>query len=184
MVRLARVARNLLRRRAQEKKSDEGRARRPPDLARQPNKSGYDDKGGNRGPIECSRDTISNRTKFRSPAEAEMLASGAEIKIVSRELPLIGAEWDRAVDLPLPLPPAIRAIGRSRAQCDLYEQMLIDAALKDGRFALARALLSERTLLRPRNAWGWRNTARAAAGLGDDAAARAATEEERRLLAA
>ena len=61
--------------------------------------------------------------------------------------------------------------------------MLIDAALKDGRFALARALLSERTLLRPRNAWGWTHTARAAAGLGDDAAAKAAVEQARRLLA-
>jgi len=93
-------------------------------------------------------------------------------------------DWGRVVDLLLEKRPAIRCIGGSRAQRDLWEQMLIDAALKDGRFALARALLSERTLLRPRNAWGWTHTARAAAGLGDDAAALAAAEQARRLLAA
>jgi tetratricopeptide (TPR) repeat protein len=92
-------------------------------------------------------------------------------------------EWSRAVELLLPLRPAIRRIGGSRAQRDLFEQMLIDAALRDGRFALARALLSERTRLRPRNAWAWMHTARAAAGVGDDAAAQAAREQAKRLLA-
>jgi tetratricopeptide (TPR) repeat protein len=92
-------------------------------------------------------------------------------------------EWARAVALLLPLRPAIRRIGGSRAQRDLFEQMLIDAALRDGRFALARALLSERTRLRPRNAWAWMHTARAAAGVGDDAAAQAAREQAKRLLA-
>lgn len=95
-----------------------------------------------------------------------------------------GSEWGRVVDLLLPLRSAIRRIGGSRAQRDLFEQMLIDAALKDGRFALARALLSERTLRRPRNAWGWTHTVRAAAGLGDETAALAAAETARRLLAA
>jgi len=88
------------------------------------------------------------------------------------------------VDLLLPLRPALRSIGGSRAQRDLWEQMLIDAALKAGRFPLARALLSERTLLRPRNVWGWTHTARAAEALGDHAAARAAEAEAKRLLAA
>jgi tetratricopeptide (TPR) repeat protein len=95
-----------------------------------------------------------------------------------------GGDWGRAADLLLELRPALRAIGGSRAQRDLWEQMLIDAALKDGRFPLARALLSERTELRPRNIWGWRHAARAAEGLGDHAAARAAEAEARRLLAA
>jgi tetratricopeptide (TPR) repeat protein len=93
-------------------------------------------------------------------------------------------EWGRVVDLLLEKRPAIHRIGGSRAQRDLYEQMLIDAAIKDGRFNLARALLSERTLLRPRNTWGWKHAAIAAAGLGDVAAAKAAAEEARRLLAA
>ena len=93
-------------------------------------------------------------------------------------------EWARVVDLLLPLRPALRAIGGSRAQRDLFEQMLIDAALKAERFHLARALLSERTLLRPRNAWGWKHTALAASGLGEAAVAKAAAEEAGRLVAA
>jgi hypothetical protein len=62
--------------------------------------------------------------------------------------------------------------------------MLIDAALKAERFHLARALLSERTALRPRNGWGWKHTALAAEGLGERAAAQAAREAAKRLLAA
>jgi tetratricopeptide (TPR) repeat protein len=91
-------------------------------------------------------------------------------------------EWRHTVELLLPLRPKIRDIGGSRAQRDLFEQMLIDAALKDGRFQLARALLSERTGLRPNNAWGWKHTALAAAGLGNDVASRAAAAKEKRLL--
>jgi tetratricopeptide (TPR) repeat protein len=91
-------------------------------------------------------------------------------------------DWGRAVDLLLAQRPAIRHIGGSRAQRDLWEQMLIDAALKDGRFKLARALLSERTQLRPRNAWGWRHAALAAAGVGDEAAATAAAAQVKRLV--
>jgi tetratricopeptide (TPR) repeat protein len=93
-----------------------------------------------------------------------------------------GGEWGRAVELLLPLRPAVRRIGGSRAQRDLFAQMLIDAALRDGRFTLARALLAERTGLRPRNAWGWKHASLAAAGLGDDVAAQAAREQAKRLL--
>jgi tetratricopeptide (TPR) repeat protein len=93
-------------------------------------------------------------------------------------------DWGRAVDLLLPLRPALRDIGGSRAQRDLWEQMLIDAALNAERFHLARALLSERTRLRPRNAWGWTQTALAASGLGESAAAQAARGEAKRLVLA
>jgi len=51
-----------------------------------------------------------------------------------------------------------------------------------GVFTLARALLAERTGLRPRNAWGWKHASLAAAGLGDDVAAQAAREQAKRLL--
>jgi tetratricopeptide (TPR) repeat protein len=90
-------------------------------------------------------------------------------------------EWESVVDLLLPLRPALRDIGGSRAQRDLWEQMLIDAALKGGRFPLARALLSERTALRPRNGWSWNETALAASGLGEEAAAQAARDVAKRL---
>jgi tetratricopeptide (TPR) repeat protein len=93
-------------------------------------------------------------------------------------------DWARVIELLLPLRSALRDIGGSRAQRDLWEQMLIDAALKAGRFRLARALLSERMRLRPRNAWGWKHAALAAEGLGEAMAASAAEAEAKRLLAA
>ncbi|HZS83490.1 MAG TPA: tetratricopeptide repeat protein [Stellaceae bacterium] len=93
-------------------------------------------------------------------------------------------EWGRVVERLTPLRRAVHAIGGSHAQRDLFGEMLIDAALKDGRFALARALLSERTHLRPRNIWGWTQAARAAAAVGQEAAAAAAEAEARRLRAA
>jgi hypothetical protein len=93
-------------------------------------------------------------------------------------------EWGRVVELLSPIRPAIRKIGGSHAQRDLYQEMLIDAALRDGRLALARALLSERAHLRPRNVWGLKHYARALAALGDGTAAKVAETEARRLLAA
>jgi hypothetical protein len=93
-------------------------------------------------------------------------------------------DWRRVVDLVLPIRGAIKRIGGSHAQRDLFEQMLVDAALKDGRVDLARALLSERLQRRPSNIWGWRHAARAAAGQGDDAAEKVAEAEVKRLLAA
>lgn len=58
-----------------------------------------------------------------------------------------------AVDGLLPHRSALYQIGGSRAQRDLFELLLIDAALKAGRKGLARALLSERGLQRPGNPW-------------------------------
>jgi tetratricopeptide (TPR) repeat protein len=77
----------------------------------------------------------------------------------------------------------IRRIGGSHAQRDLFEEMLIDAALRAGRAEQARALLAERLERRPRNAWGWRHYAEALGRLGDSAGASHAREEAARLVA-
>jgi tetratricopeptide (TPR) repeat protein len=68
--------------------------------------------------------------------------------------------YGEAVDALLPHRAALRRIGGSRAQRDLFEQLLIDAAVKSERKELACALLSERTVIRRSNAW---NRAMAAA---------------------
>jgi tetratricopeptide (TPR) repeat protein len=91
-------------------------------------------------------------------------------------------EWRRVVDRLSMLRPAIRGIGGSHAQRDLFQQMLIDAALRDGNLKLAKALLSERTHARARNVWGWKHYAKAASGLGEAGVAVAAEAEARRLL--
>ena len=69
--------------------------------------------------------------------------------------------YAEAVEALLPHRGALHRIGGSRAQRDLFEQLLIDAALKAGEGRLAQALLSERRLLRPDNPWNQRMTAEA-----------------------
>jgi tetratricopeptide (TPR) repeat protein len=62
-------------------------------------------------------------------------------------------DYGRAVDLLLPVRGSIRRIGGSHAQRDFFMKLLIDAAMKAGRVDVARTLLQERLVARPRNAW-------------------------------
>jgi tetratricopeptide (TPR) repeat protein len=59
----------------------------------------------------------------------------------------------RVLDLVLPVRHAIRRIGGSHAQRDLFAQLVIDAAVKAGRHDVARDLLRERLTARPKNSW-------------------------------
>src|SRR2546423_1232438 len=63
-------------------------------------------------------------------------------------------DYTRALDRLLPVRGAIRDIGGSHAQRDLFAQLLIDSAVKSGRREVAIELLNERLSLRPRNSWG------------------------------
>ncbi len=67
-------------------------------------------------------------------------------------------DFGRAVDLLLPRRDAIRRIGGSHAQRDLFARLLIDAAVKAGCHAVARDLLAERLSRRPNNAWAIRTS--------------------------
>ena len=95
-----------------------------------------------------------------------------------------GGEYARAVDLLLPIRYDFLALGGSHAQRDLFVETLIHAALKSGRFALARSLLSERTALRPNSPSSWRLFASAHEGLGDAERARAAAAKAEEVLSA
>lgn len=59
-----------------------------------------------------------------------------------------------AVDHLMPVRHRIRRIGASHAQRDVFDQLLIDAAVRGHRFADARDLLAERLSRRPTNRWG------------------------------
>ena len=61
----------------------------------------------------------------------------------------------------------IQRIGGSHAQRDLFEEMLIDSALRAGDAETAKRLLTERLERRPRNAWGRRHLAAALDALGE-----------------
>ncbi len=106
-------------------------------------------------------------------------------------LPLCEALWayrqgnyDKTMHLMLPIRYALFRIGGSHAQRDLFEQILVQAAFKAGRHALARSLLSERTARKPTSIWSWVRYAEALEALADHEGARAARTTAARLLAA
>ena len=63
-----------------------------------------------------------------------------------------------------------------------FHQILIAAALRAPRPALARALLAERVRLRPNNAWTWERYGEALEALGDHDGATDAAGRARSLL--
>jgi len=71
-------------------------------------------------------------------------------------------EWVEAADRLLSVRERIWRIGGSHAQRDLFEEMLIDAALRAGRRSEAQALLARRREARPGNEWGRRRLHRLA----------------------
>ena len=77
-------------------------------------------------------------------------------------------------------------VGASHAQRDLFSLLLIAAAQKSGRSALARALLAERVELKPHSVASWLHYGDALDKLGDQAAVAArerAANEARRVSA-
>ena len=79
----------------------------------------------------------------------------------------------------------VHRIGGSHAQRDLFEEMLIDSALRAGEVETTKALLTERLERRPRNGWAWRHFAAALDALGERdgaSAARAKAAELRQRL--
>ncbi|MCK7622637.1 tetratricopeptide repeat protein [Streptomyces sp. RS10V-4] len=79
-----------------------------------------------------------------------------------------------AADLLLPVRYRLHEFGGSHAQRDAVQRTLVEAALRAGRGDLTRALLSERSRLRPVCPYNWSAKARLAEREGDGARAAAA----------
>ena len=67
-------------------------------------------------------------------------------------------DYADAVELLLPLRLVAHRFGGSHAQRDLINLTLIEAALRGRRLTLARALLAERTALKPASPFNWATT--------------------------
>ena len=67
-------------------------------------------------------------------------------------------------------------MGASHAQRDIFHQYLIEAAIAAGRLALARSLLSERSLTKPNSPGSWMRYAAVLDQLGESGAAAQARE--------
>ncbi len=93
-------------------------------------------------------------------------------------------DYRAAVDLLLPIRYAVQRIGGSHAQRDIFQKILIEAALRDLRAPLARALLVERREARPWSPAAWKDYARVLDAVGDAAGAADARSTADALLAA
>ena len=62
------------------------------------------------------------------------------------------------------------ATGGSHAQRDIFQQILLEAALRGNRLPLARALAAERVSLKPRSRGNWTKHIHVLERLGDTAA--------------
>ncbi|MET0985463.1 MAG: tetratricopeptide repeat protein [Steroidobacteraceae bacterium] len=81
-------------------------------------------------------------------------------------------DYQRAVDLLLPIRTIANRFGGSHAQRDLIHLTLTECALKSGQVKLARALANERVQLKPSSPFNWLLKARALEGAGDQDGAR------------
>ena len=96
----------------------------------------------------------------------------------------IDKDFGKTVDLLLPVRYQIYKIGGSHAQRDVFAQLLIYAAIADGRCELARALVGERLERRPGSPLNWRWLGQALEGLKDAAGAVIAKNKAEKLIAA
>ncbi len=108
----------------------------------------------------------------------------AGIPVAEAILAYAARDYARVVRIMLDTRYRMRPLGGSWAQRDVWERMLLDAALKDGQHALARALFAERTAANPTSAPSWKLYAEALEGCGAAGDARAARAKAAALLAA
>ncbi|MEM7499643.1 MAG: tetratricopeptide repeat protein [Pseudomonadota bacterium] len=88
-----------------------------------------------------------------------------------------GGRARAAYDRLNPIRYALDPIGGSHAQRDVFEMLLIDAAMRAGETGAAAAMLAERVAERPGGVWGWQRYADALEARGDTDAAAAARAE-------
>ncbi|HUK10049.1 MAG TPA: tetratricopeptide repeat protein [Stellaceae bacterium] len=128
---------------------------------------------------------LKSSTEFarqRGMLEADVMAESG-LALGEAALAHRRGDHGRVIELLYPRRDSIRRLGGSHAQRDLYEQMLIDSAIRSRQNPLARALLSERLTLRPDNLWGWRQLAALARATGDRSALAQAEAAAGRILA-
>ena len=105
------------------------------------------------------------RTNIRMTAEIGLPACRAALAFVD----------DRhgdVIDELMPVRRTLHRFGGSHAERDALQRTLLESSLRAGRYALARALTSERLGVRESSVYSWSQRARALKGLGnlDDAA--------------
>ena len=113
------------------------------------------------GRLQAAREYLRSLATFSREGNNDAAKVTARLTIPLAKSLLAFAEGDYAVviDTLLEMRHEMTALGGSHAQQDIFTQILIESALRDGRTSLARSLLGERTQLRPGNEWAPRRIA-------------------------
>ncbi len=90
--------------------------------------------------------------------------------------------YARTIELLSPLRYAWARSGGSHAQRDIFHQILLEAAIRDGRLPLARALAAERITLKPESRGNWAKHLTVLEIMGDTAATQAARQAMEQAL--
>ncbi|MFF3439999.1 tetratricopeptide repeat protein [Streptosporangium sp. NPDC002721] len=121
---------------------------------------------------------IASREEYAAPARPEVTNHRMTTRVglpVCRALLAFGRrDYARVVDLLYPIRHRVNDFGGSHAQRDAVQKTLLEAAIRAGRFDLARVLVSERINVRPRSPFNWLKQGSVSEGLGERAAAAAA----------
>ncbi len=125
------------------------------------------------GDLGAARETVARLERWTADADGGNVAMTAAAGLpVARALVAFGeGRDDDVIEQLLPVRRQLSAFGGSHAQRDAPARTLLEAALRAGRFELARSLTAERIGTRPSSVYGWRRRAAALRGLGDTAAA-------------
>jgi hypothetical protein len=125
---------------------------------------------------------------LRGFSETSVSEAAATMKSVGLQLSeaivaFMKGEYGAVIDRLAPIRRALADVGASHSQRDIFNLILIEAALRGGQASLARALLSERVALRPRSLGNWTRYAAALDAAGDRRAAATARQRRDELLA-
>ena len=90
---------------------------------------------------------------WEADSDAAKVTGVLTIPVAEALLAYAEGDYGKAVDGLAPIRHDLTPLGGSHAQQDIFQQILIDAAMRAGRTALSRSLLVERKVLRPASQW-------------------------------
>lgn len=135
--------------------------------------------------LACAMKTLAAMEKRAADTDTNAVVTREVGLPIARGLMDFGlANYVECVERLLPVRTIANRFGGSNAQRDLIHLTLVEAALRAGKIKLARALIAERTQLKPASPFNWQLAARVHDTIGEiDYAARARESAESRRRA-
>ena len=131
------------------------------------------------GRREDIRAFVTDRERWLETATGSNARMTAEIGLPASRaiLAFVDERYEDVIDELWPIRRTLATFGGSHAQRDALQRTMLEAAIRAGKFELARAITSERLGVRDTSVYGWSQRARALRGLGDTSGATAADQQ-------